>query len=110
MSICETCGLPQDLCVCESIAKETQKIEISIEKKKFNKKYTIISGLDPKDIDLKDLAKQLKDYCACGGTAKESKVELQGDHSQKVKKKLEMLGYSPEQITIKAFQPRKKKN
>ena len=35
--ICPKCGLPRDLCVCESIAKETQKIEVTTEKKKFGK-------------------------------------------------------------------------
>ena len=58
--ICVTCGLPKDLCVCESIAKESQKIEIMIEKRKFGKKYTVIKGVDSKEIDMKDLLKKLK--------------------------------------------------
>ena len=36
--ICTMCGLPKELCVCETIAKESQKIEVKIEKKKFGKK------------------------------------------------------------------------
>ena len=43
--ICTVCGLPKELCVCETIAKESQKIIVKIEKKKFGKKYTIITGI-----------------------------------------------------------------
>ena len=35
--VCQDCGLPKDLCVCETIAKEQQKIEVSTEKRKFGK-------------------------------------------------------------------------
>ena len=58
--ICIKCGLPKELCVCESIAKENQKITVTIEKKKFGKQYTIIKGIDEKEINLRDLAKKLK--------------------------------------------------
>lgn len=99
--ICVTCGLPKDLCVCESIAKESQKIEIMIEKRKFGKKYTVIKGVDSKEIDIKDLVKKLKAKFACGGTAKGNNIELQGDHKLKVRDILEGLGFPPETIVIK---------
>ena len=98
--ICETCGLPRDLCVCESIAKETQKIEISIEKKKFGKKYTVISGIDQKEINMKDLIKKLKERLACGGTAKGGIIELQGDHKHQVRDILIGMGFAPETIIV----------
>ncbi len=101
MSICNTCGLPNELCVCESIAKESQEIKIYTIKKKFGKKNTVIKGIDTKQIDLKDLGKKLKNTLACGGTAKEGKVELQGDHKFKVKQELIKLGFSDETIKIK---------
>ena len=100
MSICQTCGLPKELCVCETIAKETQKIEISIVSKKYNKKYTIISGFDQKEIDVKEIGKQLKEACACGGTVKDNNVELQGNHITKVKKTLVSMGFAPEHIVV----------
>jgi len=92
--ICTKCGLPKELCVCETIAKESQRITISHVKKKFGKIYTQISGIDEKQIDLKDLTKRLKNTCACGGTAKDGIVELQGDHKAKVKETLIQLGFS----------------
>ncbi len=98
--ICITCGLPKELCVCESIAKETQKVNVYLEKKKFNKVYTVIEGIDEKEIDLKDTARKLKNKLACGGTAKNGRIELQGDHKQRVKEFLIQIGFSQETIEI----------
>ncbi len=105
-SICTTCGLPQELCVCETIAKENQKITVYIEKQKFGKKYTIVEGIDTKDIDIKDVAKKLKSRLACGGTAKQGTIELQGDHRQKVMEFLVQMGFTPETIEIYDRKPR----
>ena len=58
--ICQICGLVKELCVCETIAKASQKILVYLERKKFNKYYTIVEGIDQKEIDLKELAKKLK--------------------------------------------------
>ena len=96
--ICSTCGLPKELCACESIAKETQKIRVSTLKKKFGKVYTRIEGIDSKDIDMKELTKKLKNKFACGGTTKEGYIELQGDHRQSVKEMLVQLGFPRETI------------
>ena len=99
--ICTTCGLPKELCVCESIAKEKQQIKISTIKKKFGKKYTMIEGIDQKQIDLKEILKKLKAQLACGGTAKNGVIELQGEHMQRVKSILVDMGFPSESITIK---------
>lgn len=99
--ICTTCGLPKDLCVCDMIAKESQKIIVRIIKKKFGKKYTLIEGMDSSDINMKDLAKQLKNKFACGGTAKDNHVELQGDHLMKIRSALIELGFAPGTIEVK---------
>jgi translation initiation factor 1 len=101
MNICPKCGLPQELCVCETIAKETQRIKVYLENKKFGKNYTVISGIDDKEIDLKKLMKMLKSELACGGTAKGGKVELQGDHRHKVKDVLIRFGFPINMIEVK---------
>lgn len=99
--ICPRCGLPKPLCVCETIAKENQKIRVYTEPKKFRKVSTIIEGLDEKEIDLKDVAKKLKSTLACGGTAKEGRIELQGDHRHKVRKLLVQLGFAEASIEVR---------
>lgn len=99
--ICSRCGLPKELCVCETIAKESQEIKVFTEKKKFNRIYTIIEGIDEKEIDMKDLIKKLKNKFACGGTIKDKRIELQGNHKQKAKETLVQMGFTPETIVVK---------
>ena len=99
--ICEKCGLPKQLCVCETIAKEDQEIVVRQEKKRFGKVVTVVEGVDPKEIDMKDLAKKLKSKFACGGTAKKGVIELQGDHVDGVKVELIKLGFKESTIKKK---------
>jgi translation initiation factor 1 len=93
-------GLPKELDVGEQIFKEGQRITVKIVKKKFNKNYTAIAGLDAKELDLKDIAKKLKEKFACGGTCKDKVIELQGDHLSRTKKVLVDLGFAPESIDV----------
>jgi len=101
MNVCARCGLPNDLCVCESIAKETQKITVSIEERKFRKQYTIIAGIDNKEIDIEALARTLKAKLACGGTIRGDRIELQGNHKSRVKDILIGAGFAPESIIVR---------
>lgn len=96
--ICSKCGLPKEICVCETIAKETQKIKVRIEKRKFGKSITVIDGINNKEINLKDLAKKLKSKFACGGTVKNNTIELQGDQFSRVKKVLVEFGFDSSTI------------
>lgn len=99
--ICSKCGLPQELCVCETIAKENQKIVVRSIQKKFGKRYTLVEGIDSKEIDLKELMKKLKNLLACGGTVKQGVIELQGEHKAMVRKALIQVGFAPETIEVK---------
>ena len=92
--ICSTCGLPEELCMCEQIAKEQQQIKILTDTRRYGKLVTVVEGINSSDIDMEDLARKLKTRCAAGGTYKDGKIELQGDHKKKVKEVLEELGFS----------------
>jgi translation initiation factor 1 len=98
--ICPKCGLPKELCVCESIAKESQRITVTIEKKKFGKKHTLIEGISNTDVNLKDLTKKLKEKFACGGTVKKEIIDLQGDHTKNIKSALVGLGFNVDSIDV----------
>jgi translation initiation factor 1 len=91
-------GLPKELDVWDNIAKSEQRIKVVIEKRKFGKLITVVMGLDPKAINIKDVAKKLKSKLACGGTVKGNNVELQGDHKQRVKDELGKMGFAKESI------------
>jgi len=99
--VCSKCGLPKDLCVCEAIAREEQKIVITTTKRRFGKLATIIQGIDEKTINLKDLTKKLKSKFACGGTTKDGIIEMQGNHVNKVKQELINFGFNEDSIIIK---------
>ena len=62
--ICNTCGLPEDLCACGELAKDSTKIIIRLETRRFKKKGTMIEGLDPKLNNLESVAKDLKNKYA----------------------------------------------
>lgn len=87
--------------MCEEIAREQQRISVYSVKKKFGKIVTIVDGIDEKQLDIKELTKKLKSKLACGGTVKEGKIELQGDHKVKVREVLISMGFSPDMIDMK---------
>ncbi|MFQ6013152.1 MAG: stress response translation initiation inhibitor YciH [Thermoplasmata archaeon] len=96
MAICATCGLPEEICICEEIAKETQRIRITSDRRRYGKVVTIVEGLDAGDVDLDELARTLKTKVAAGGTVKKGRIELQGEHRKKVEQTLQDLGYHVE--------------
>src|SRR3989304_8737596 len=97
MEICPKCGLPLQACVCEQIVKSAQKIKVTTDKKKFGKIVTIVTGFE--GVDIKKIAKALKNELACGGTLEGGKVEQQGDHVKKIKPALVKLGFDEESIS-----------
>ncbi len=98
--ICKICGLPEDLFACGELAKDSTKIIIRLETRRFKKKGTMIEGLDSKLNNLESVAKQLKNKYACGGTAKEGYVFLQGDHRDTIKETLINLGFPEGSIEL----------
>ena len=98
--ICNICGLPEDLCACSELAKDSTKIIIRLETRRFKKKGTMIEGLDSKLNNLESVAKELKNKYACGGTAKEGYIFLQGDHRDTIKETRVNLGFPEASIEL----------
>ena len=98
MEICPKCGLPKQACVCEQIAKSSQRITVTTDKKRYGKIVTIVTGFDS-GVDVKKTAKALKNELACGGTYKDNAIELQGDHTRKIKQILVKLGFEESSIS-----------
>ncbi|HDJ05078.1 stress response translation initiation inhibitor YciH [Candidatus Bathyarchaeota archaeon] len=98
--ICPICGLPKDICVCREISKEQQRIRVRLERRRFRKLMTVIDGIDAKEIDLSRLAQKMKSFCACGGTAKNGQILLQGDQRTKAHAFLIRMGFPPDNIEV----------
>ena len=98
--ICPICGLPKDICVCDEISRQQQRITLRVETRKWGRPITIIEGLDSKSEDLHQLAKRLKSVCACGGTAKKGQILLQGDQRERAKDHLTDMGFPVDNITV----------
>ncbi len=101
MTVCPKCGLPKEICTCETLVKEAQKVSITVISRKWGKPVTIIRGIDWNEFDpkaLKELLKFLKQKLACGGVHdKENNwIELQGDHKEALKKVLKSKGFKVE--------------
>jgi translation initiation factor 1 len=94
--ICSVCGLPEELCMCEEIAREQQQIIIRSDKRRYGKIVTVVEGINTSDINMDELARTLKTKCAAGGTIKAGNIELQGDHVKKVQKVLAEMGFKVE--------------
>jgi predicted translation initiation factor SUI1 len=57
------------------------------------KGVTVVWELPLNEDGLKELATLLKNKCGTGGTAKDGRIEIQGDHRDKIAQELEKLGY-----------------
>jgi len=91
-------ALPSSTDVFEEIAKSEQQIKVSIQTRRYGKKITLVEGFD-KNVDIKEIGKRLKEGLACGGTVKDNKVELQGNHKKRVKPILVKLGFAEDTIS-----------
>ncbi|MCP8315256.1 MAG: stress response translation initiation inhibitor YciH [archaeon] len=100
INVCRKCGLPIDLCVCEELEKSEIRVVVRLEMRRFRKPTTMIEGLNPKRTDLNKIAQKLKTKLACGGTAKDGYILLQGDHRDSVKEELVQLGFDENSIEV----------
>ncbi len=95
---CEQCGQLESECTCPPpapvrIPPERQTARIAMEKRKNGKRVTVIRGLPEEGNDLPDLLTRLKSHCGAGGTLKDGELEIQGEQLDRVRDKLQQLGY-----------------
>ena len=79
----------------ELLPPQQQKLRLRMEKNGLGgKTVTVISGFTGPQADMDALARTLKTFCGCGGSAKDGEIIIQGDFREKLKAKLLSLGYT----------------
>ena len=82
-------GLPAG--IGEDLARAEQELSISVERRRYGKPVTVVSGFE--DVDVGRLASTLKRRLATGGTVSDGRIELQGDHAARLPDVLEEEGF-----------------
>ena len=87
-------------CACGELDRDCARIVVRLETRRFSKATTLIEGMNPKLNDMQKIVKELKSTFACGGTAKNGFIMLQGDHRNDIKEYLLKSGFNEESIEI----------
>lgn len=94
---CPRCGHSEDRCRCSAPApapapEGTPIIRLRLEKR-AGKPVTVLAAEGLSKEHLAALLKHLKALCGTGGTVKEARAELQGDHRDRLRPLLADKGY-----------------
>jgi len=57
------------------------------------KGVTVVSGLTLDEVQLEELATRLKRLCGAGGAVKNGRIEIQGEHRDRLVAELSRLGF-----------------
>ena len=95
--LCPKCHQLKTTCTCKSepsIPSKSTVVRVGRETKgRRGKGVTIISDLPLDENDFTELAAKLKQRLGTGGTVKDGRIEIQGDHRDRIVAELEGLGY-----------------
>jgi translation initiation factor 1 len=79
----------------DDLDRATQNLTVSTDERRYGKQMVVIEGFDA-ETELATLASELKSALGTGGTVKDGRIELQGDHEARVRDLLEEKGYAVE--------------
>ncbi|MFV2072636.1 MAG: hypothetical protein ACC742_08290, partial [Thermoanaerobaculales bacterium] len=96
--VCPRCGWPEKSCRCSSKTDRAVPDRIiarlRIEKAgRRGKTVTVVESLPRNSPFLKALAAELKRACSSGGKVAEDRIEIQGDHREKLRELLQAKGW-----------------
>ena len=70
-----------------------QVLSIRTESRRYDKPVTIVEGFDLETDEIKSIASDLKSSMGTGGTVDDDRIELQGDHRDRVPDLLRERGF-----------------
>ncbi|NHN42762.1 translation initiation factor [Halorubellus sp. JP-L1] len=79
----------------EDLDRASQELSVSTEERRYGKKMVVVDGFQS-GTDVRALASELKSALGTGGTAKDDRIELQGDHADRVRDLLRERGFNIE--------------
>lgn len=96
-TICPGCRRPVAQCVCRkpggALARDgVVRVAREVAGRR-GKAVSVVSGLPLGQPDLEALAAALKRSCGSGGTVRDGRIEIQGEHRDRIAAELERLGY-----------------
>ncbi|HSQ44189.1 MAG TPA: translation initiation factor [Ginsengibacter sp.] len=85
---------PEERAEEESLPVHEQLLKVRLDAKhRGGKLVTLVEGFSGKEADLEKLGKQLKSFCATGGSVKNGEIIIQGDNREKILQWLLKGGY-----------------
>lgn len=95
---CDRCGEVEQDCQCgpvehQWVDPDKQTAKVRVDRRKHKRIVTVIWGLEPDESDLRSLLSRLQSACGTGGSLRDQAIELQGDHADRVRAELRVIGY-----------------
>jgi translation initiation factor 1 len=76
--------------------QKQRQVLVKIDRKgRRGKSVTLVEGVPCSAEELEALSRKLKTACGSGGTVKDGRIEIQGEHRDKILAMLTELGYKP---------------
>jgi len=93
--LCPKCHQLKKTCTCKpEPPNKSMVVKVGRETKgRGGKGVTIISDLPLDESSLTELATKLKNRLGTGGTVKDGRIEIQGDHRDRIVAELDEMGY-----------------
>jgi predicted translation initiation factor SUI1 len=93
--LCPKCHQLKKTCTCKPEPPDkSMVVKVSRETKgRSGKGVTVVSDLPLDEKGLAELATKLKNKLGTGGTVKDGKIEIQGDHRHRIAQEIEGMGY-----------------
>jgi len=95
--LCPSCGKAKAACICKQSTAPPPgdgRVRVCRERKGHGgKTVSVVTGLPLDAAALAALAGELKRRCGCGGTVREGRIEIQGDHADQLVTELVKRGF-----------------